>query len=124
MTLSIAKIERQIPYRPEGYYADVVSRGTIADGKLILDAKTYAELLAKYRSVSPWPLTPFGLVARSLKLLRTEADTGVGDTLARVIGPVGGTAYKQWFRATFGRACGCVERQANLNQLFPYDKTP
>lgn len=51
---------------------------------------------------------------------RSPADAGIGDTIARTIGPVGGELYKSWFKTTFGRSCGCVERQTSLNQRFPY----
>ena len=69
-----------------------------------------------------WPANIFGVVARALKLMRTPEDKGVGDTIARVVGPIGGDAYKVWFMDTFGRSCGCTERQDSLNERFPYEK--
>ena len=77
----------------------------------------------KQRKEIVWPSNVFGLVARTIKLMRTPEDSGVGDTIARVIGPIGGDAYKQWFLETFGKACGCTERQDQLNERFPYEKT-
>ena len=71
-------------------------------------------------SAEVWPMNTFGIAARALRLMKTPADQGVGDTIARVIGPIGGDAYKAWFLETFGRSCGCAERQADLNQKFPY----
>ena len=70
-----------------------------------------------------WPKNAFGFAARAIKLMRTPEDAGVGDTIARVIGPVGGDAYKAWFLETFGKSCGCTERQEQLNETFPYEKT-
>lgn len=70
-----------------------------------------------------WPLNAFGIMARTIKLLKQPEDVGVGDTLARVIGPIGGEAYKTWFLDTFGKSCGCTERQEQLNTVFPYEKT-
>lgn len=70
-----------------------------------------------------WPMNPFGFAARALKLLRQPADAGVGDTIARVIGPIGGERYKAWFKDTFGKTCGCTERQEQLNHIYPYEKT-
>jgi hypothetical protein len=72
----------------------------------------------------PWALSPFGIMARTLKLLRAPEDVGVGDTLARIVGPIGGDAYKKWYLETFGKSCGCTERQQTLNELFPYEKKP
>ncbi len=53
---------------------------------------------------------------------KTPDDSGVGDTVARIIGPVGGHAYKTWFAETFGESCGCVKRQARLNALYQYTR--
>ena len=55
---------------------------------------------------------------RIRKVYRPAA--GLGDTLARCLDPIGGAAYKKWYLATFGKPCGCTERQEHLNQLFPY----
>jgi len=71
-----------------------------------------------------WPYNAFGVVARALKLLAVPADTGIGDTIARIIGPIGGEAYKKWFQDTFGKTCGCQERQDHLNSLFPLTPPP
>ncbi len=68
-----------------------------------------------------WPMSPFGVMARTLKLFRTPQDTGAGDTIARIIGPIGGEAYKKWFLETFGKTCGCTERQEKINEQFPYE---
>lgn len=77
----------------------------------------------KQRKEIVWPSNVFGLVARTIKLMRALDDNGVGDTIARVVGPIGGEAYKAWFLQTFGKACGCTERQDQLNERFPYEKT-
>ena len=55
-----------------------------------------------------------------MKALAVPEDEGVGDTIARIVGPIGGNAYKVWFKATFGKSCGCTERQSAWNQRFPY----
>ncbi len=61
-----------------------------------------------------WPLylLPF-------KALATEGDKGLGDIIARTIGPVGGDAFKQWYKATIGQDCGCRDRQIHLNRTYP-----
>lgn len=40
-------------YRPEGYYDEVIARGTIVEDFLEIDPKSYSELLAKYRPNKP-----------------------------------------------------------------------
>ncbi len=62
----------------------------------------------------PWPiyLQPFKLMARPI-------DRGLGDIIARTIGPVGGDAFKEWYQKTIGQDCGCRDRQIHLNNLYP-----
>ncbi|XHR27555.1 MAG: hypothetical protein ACFUZC_16615 [Chthoniobacteraceae bacterium] len=61
-----------------------------------------------------WPV-----LARPLKLLAAPGDAGLGDIVARVIGPIGGDAFKAWYKRVFGRDCKCQIRQATLNLDFP-----
>lgn len=61
-----------------------------------------------------WPL-----LAKPLKLMAKPTDRGLGDIVARVVGPVGGDAFKLWYKRTFGRDCGCGDRQKFLNTRFP-----
>ncbi len=62
----------------------------------------------------PWPaaLIP-------LKALAKRGDRGAGDIIARVIGPIGGFAFKKWYKLLFGKDCGCGKRQEILNQRWP-----
>jgi hypothetical protein len=62
----------------------------------------------------PWPayLLPFRLLAQ-------EKDRGLGDIIARTIGPAGGDAFKDWYREKFGQDCGCRDRQVFLNNRYP-----
>jgi len=59
------------------------------------------------------------ILIRALALPARANDQGIGDLIARLIGPVGGDAYKTWFLAAFGQSCGCSERQADLNAKYP-----
>ncbi len=61
-----------------------------------------------------WPL-----LLQPLKLLAKDGDKGLGDIVARLVGPIGGDAYKAWYQKVFGRPCGCSERQETLNEDFP-----
>jgi len=51
--------------------------------------------------------------------LAAKGDRGAGDIIARVIGPIGGTAFKAWYKVTFGKDCGCGRRQEVLNTRWP-----
>lgn len=62
----------------------------------------------------PWPIA-----LQPMKLLAKEGDRGAGDIIARVIGPIGGEAFKVWYKATFGKDCGCGNRQDALNRRWP-----
>lgn len=58
--------------------------------------------------------------ATVLSLCQREPDAGVGDTLARLIGPIGGDAFKAWHETIFNKPCGCGWRQKTLNAKYPY----
>lgn len=62
----------------------------------------------------PWP--PLLL---QLKRFAKEGDRGAGDIIARTIGPIGGEAFKRWYKLMFGKDCGCGRRQDALNQRWP-----
>ena len=58
--------------------------------------------------------------AKIIALLSQAEDAGVGDTVARIIGPETSAAFKAWHLAKFGKPCGCERRQAEWNARFPY----
>jgi len=60
----------------------------------------------------PWMMLP-------LKLLAHPEDRGAGDIIARTIGPIGGDAFKKWYKTIFGKSCGCKERQEEWNYAYP-----
>lgn len=99
--------------------------------KVVVKAENEIEALQKYRDgeilsasivvrtpptikPEPWPA-----LLLPLKLMAKPSDVGAGDIIARVIGPIGGDAFKLWYRATFGRDCGCGNRQEALNRRWP-----
>ena len=65
--------------------------------------------------VAKWPEW-----AKAIALGRQPQDQGVGDTVARVIGPVASGAFKTWYFALFRRHCGCEQRQREWNARYPY----
>lgn len=69
----------------------------------------------------PAPELAWPLWARLVRKLAAPGDVGVGDTIARAIGPLGGDAWKAWYRRATGHSCGCEERQEVLNQLYSYN---
>ena len=119
-TYTMEQIQARALERPEGYLADVLSYAE-RDGNVVrLPESAYRKLRRKYNPPSPWPMSPFGIAMRAIRPMAIVGELGVGDTLARLIGPIGGEAYKQWFENKFGRTCGCTERQAQLNKQYPY----
>jgi hypothetical protein len=54
-----------------------------------------------------------------LKRRRRPGEKGLGDTLARLIGPPGKT-WQKWYPRITGLPCGCANGQAYLNTHFPY----
>lgn len=66
-------------------------------------------------SFDSWPLW-----AKDLAKDRQPADKGVGDTLVHIIGDSRSEAFRKRFEDLVGSSCGCADRQAWLNQKFPY----
>lgn len=55
-----------------------------------------------------------------MSVFRTKGDAGIGDTIDRILGKVGGSVFKRWFKKATGRTCGCGTRAGALNALYPY----
>ncbi len=50
---SVASLEETAKNRPDGYLADVLSKGTVVSDHLVLDRRDYEALLDKYRPSGP-----------------------------------------------------------------------
>lgn len=77
-------------------------------------------------TIKPVPRDEWPLRVRMVARLRKPEDKGVGDTLARLIntlpaykGTGAGDAFKA-ITTRLGIDCGCGQRQARANQLYPY----
>ncbi len=62
-----------------------------------------------------WPLI-FRLLAKQ----RYYTDKGIGDTIERIVGPVGGDAFKKLYKSIMKQDCGCNYRRDLLNKEYPY----
>jgi hypothetical protein len=62
-----------------------------------------------------WPL-----LIRGISRQRIPSDTGVGDTVERILAKMGGDQFK-WVMARLGVDCGCGSRQEWLNRVYPYE---
>ena len=58
--------------------------------------------------------------AKAIALLKKDGDSGVGDTVERVIGPANSAAFQAWYLATFKKSCRCSQRKAEWNARFKY----
>ncbi len=66
-------------------------------------------------TVTAWPTW-----AKMMRMVRQHGEAGLGDTIARLIGPIGGDVFKAWYLRTTGQDCGCGGRQDVLNARYPY----
>ena len=55
-----------------------------------------------------------------VKAFKDTADTGVGDTIERLLG-MGGKVFKDLLDS-FEIDCGCDNRRDTFNQLYPYEQ--
>lgn len=69
---------------------------------------------------APIPQGEWPAWAKAVQLLSEDEDSGVGDTIARLLGKYG-RAYKKSL-LIIGVPCGCDERQAEYNAKYHYEK--
>ena len=70
-------------------------------------------------TVKALPFDEWPLALQLLAKLAKPTDKGLGDVIERIIGPIGGNAFKTWFKRATGRDCGCGHRKQILNELYP-----
>lgn len=66
----------------------------------------------KHRRQSAW--------IEKLARHRIESDRGIGDVVERLAAKAGGRLIKR-AAAVLGMSCGCDDRQAWLNERYPFD---
>jgi hypothetical protein len=74
--------------------------------------------------LAPVPYDQWPLRFRLLAKLATPQDAGLGDVVERIVGPVGGSAFKKWFKLATRRDCGCNQRIQTWNELYPLPANP
>jgi hypothetical protein len=84
-------------------------------------APSQSQIAAKHQE--PLPQEQWPLWIKTAALEKNDSDKGVGDTLARCIGAIGGNLYKAWYEKITGQKCGCSERQELLNLKYPFALT-
>ncbi len=111
--------------RPAGYVEDV-SRLSKIDGEVLyLQPADYISLVRKYSPdklilfSKPIPRNEWPIWAKALVILSKPEDKGIGDVVARTIGAENSEAFKKFFKATFGKDCGCAGRHRQWNLKYP-----
>ncbi len=72
------------------------------------------EVISTDISYDNWPTW-----AKALSRRAKPEDKGIGDVVARTIGPETSGAFKAFYEMTFGKPCGCNGRQKLWNQKYP-----
>jgi hypothetical protein len=60
------------------------------------------------------------MLAKVVASAATADDVGVGDTVSRCLHLVGADSMAKAYTAITGKECGCGDRRAKLNLMFPY----
>ncbi len=130
---TMAQLRARAATRPPGYLEDVLARAKVEGDELTLTDEACAELLIKYGGArdptrhalpSPIPRDQWPRLARWLSRRSTASDRGLGDTLARLLSRLGVARFKIWFHTLTGHDCGCADRQAHLNAIYPLSEDP
>jgi hypothetical protein len=69
--------------------------------------------------VQPIPFEHWPFAFKVLAKLATPEDQGIGDVIERIVGPIGGGAFKSWYKLATGHDCGCGARKQILNARYP-----
>ena len=72
----------------------------------------------------PIPYADWPAWAKDLATDRQPTDAGIGDTAVHVIGARASKKFQEWYLKIIGQSCGCSDRQAWLNEIFPYPPQP
>lgn len=75
---------------------------------------------AEVRPLMPMPPEAWPWWVKKLAERKQIGEKGIGDTVQRLLGNVGGEQFKIGFKLLTGLDCGCAARQDNLNELYPY----
>jgi predicted O-methyltransferase YrrM len=70
---------------------------------------------------APAPVDSWPLLARMVAKAATASEWGVGDTVARCLHLVGADSLANAYKLITGTDCGCADRRAKLNALYPYE---
>ena len=91
---------------PEGFTLPVLGAVTVGVG--VADV------------VKPVPATEWPLAAKIIRRMSLDHEAGVGSTLTRLLAGVGGDQFKRWYKKLTGTDCGCSDRAAKLDAMYPY----
>lgn len=67
----------------------------------------------------PIPFEQWPFAFKVLTKLVIPEDQGIGDVIERLIGPIGGSAFKVWYKLAAGHDCSCGARKQILNARYP-----
>jgi hypothetical protein len=84
--------------------------------RISIEERAALPMIVEAVPCAQWPWWAQWLATKS-----TPEDKGVGDVVARMIGDEKSDAFKAWFKATFGKDCGCNGRQAKWNRQYPLE---
>jgi hypothetical protein len=74
---------------------------------------------AQKAQIDPIPFERWPFAFKVLAKLATPEDQGIGDVIDRMVGPIGGSAFKVWHKLATGHDCGCGARKQILNARYP-----
>jgi len=100
---------------PKAFLPTTLSSVIAAAINAVADKVTQAVVPSTPVAPSHWPL-----FAKKALEMAQPGEKGVGDTIARIVGPIGGNAFKAWYHKVTGGSCTCGKRQIELNKAYPY----
>ena len=88
---------------------------TAAEELAALKARAEAARRSQAVPEAEWPLA-----VKALARMRAGGEMGVGDTTKRLLAWIGAESMAAAYRKLTGKDCGCADKAAKLNALYPY----
>ena len=101
--------------RPSNYLERVRLLSLFGDDYCYFTPENYRSLRLEFSPMGTWPD-----LLRTVAKLRRPNETGIGDTIHRLI-PLA-DEFEKWFLRFIGHSCGCADRREWLNLRYPFSK--
>ncbi len=96
---------------------EAIAKRKLGKGIARTDNRIYRA--SEWTDLAPVPRDQWPMWAKALAMKSMPEDKGIGDVVARTIGPETSGEFKAFYEMTFAKPCGCNGRQTLWNTKYP-----